>query len=95
MVRRTRRTYRKRSTRMSGSGRVKNRRGKTGKKKTGKKKTGKKKTGKKKQGRRKGPKESAKMFKVGAVKTGLYGKKWKIVTYKKKDGKRVKKWQLV
>ena len=86
MVRRTRRTYRKRSTRMSGSGRVKNRRGKTGKKKTGKKK---------KQGRRKGPKESAKMFKVGAVKTGLYGKKWKIVTYKKKDGKRVKKWQLV
>ena len=90
MVRRTRRTYRKRSTRMSGSGRVKNRRGKTGKKKTGKKKTG-----KKKQGRRKGPKESAKMFKVGAVKTGLYGKKWKIVTYKKKDGKRVKKWQKV
>ena len=90
MVRRTRRTYRKRSSRMSGSGRVKNRRGKTGKKKTGKKKTG-----KKKQGRRKGPKESAKMFKVGAVKTGLYGKKWKIVTYKKKDGKRVKKWQKV
>jgi len=90
---------------MTGSGRVKNRRGKTGKKKTGKKKTGKKKTEKKKtgkkktekkkQGRRKGPKESAKMFKVGAVKTGLYGKKWKIVTYKKKDGKRVKKWQKV
>ena len=100
MIRRTRRTYRKRSTRMTGSGRVKNRRGKTGKKKTGKKKTEKKKkekkkTGKKKQGRRKGPKESAKMFKVGAVKTGLYGKKWKIVTYKKKDGKRVKKWQKV
>jgi len=85
MVRRTRRTYRKRTTRMSGSGRVKNRRGKTGKKKTGKKK----------QGRRKGPKESAKMFKVGAVKTGLYGHKWKIVTHKRKDGKRVKKWQKV
>ena len=95
MVRRTRRTYRKRTTRMSGSGRVKNRRGKTGKKKTGKKKTGKKKTGKKKQGRRKGPKESAKMFKVGAVKTGLYGKKRKIVTHKRKDGKRVKKKQKV
>ena len=81
MVRRTRRTYRKRSTRMSGSGRVKNRRGKTGKKK--------------KQGRRKAPKESATMFKVGAIKTGIYGQKWKIVTYKKKDGKRVKKWKLV
>jgi len=45
--------------------------------------------------RRKAPKESAKMFKVGTVKTGLYGKKWKIVTHKRKGGNRVKKWQKV
>ena len=80
MVRQTRRTYRKR---LSGAGRVNKR----------KKATKKKKTASKKKYRRRSPKESATEFKVGTVKTGLYGVKWVIVTYRKKNGKMIKKWQ--